>query len=448
MKKYAFIILLALIMLALPYHLRYFGGNQTFAGDEPYYHSKIAQTIAEQGVISQISLAKTSTPYSIQPYHLVLAGMFKLTGNFAFAIVPIFFSLLSLLLFYYLLKQLKLDDQTQLWTLLVFVLSPAFISLGFYNTPFAFDLTLVLAGLLILFTKKPFYSTIPFLAASANSLPAAIASLFCVAYFALTDKTKKIKTIALGIIPLSCIIFIDYNLPFKLLESPITYFSDLGGIFGIGAFTVILSLISAILLWPRKNYTAFFSITAFITAAVIYPSLLPFVLPITSILAGYALSYLFRRKWELTSLRTLTLFVIFLGLLFSAISYSTTHSRDGPSQEIITTLSLIEPGTILTAKEYANWASYYHKTLLHPIVKQKIIESQQNDAGAILFSNDLEKTNQLLQKHEVNYVLITPEMRQGLVWTEENFGLAFLVNNNETFKRIPTDNSIELYKVT
>jgi hypothetical protein len=145
-------------------------------------------------------------------------------------------------------------------------------------------------------------------------------------------------------------------------------------------------------------------------------------------------------------LRTLTLFVIFLGLLFSAISYSTTHSKDNPSKELMAALSSVEPGTILTAKEYSNWASFKHKTLLHSLVPQS--EEQQNDANAILFSNDLEKTKQLLNKNKVDYILITPEMKKGLVWGEENFGLAFIVNNNETFKRIPTDNSIELYRVT
>lgn len=447
MKKYVFVIILALIMLALPYHLRYFSGNHTLAGDESYYHSKIAQTITEQGIITEINLANIPTPYTIQPYHLILAGMHKIFGNLAFAAVPIIFALISLFLFYLLLKKLKIDEQRQLWTLLVFVLSPAFISLGFYNTPASFELSMILLGFLILNSSKQAYSAIPFLLASADSFAGAIASLFSITYYALNDKTKKLKTLTLGIIPIACAALLNYNLPFKFFTNPITYFSDFGGLYGIGAFTTILMMISAVLLWPRKEYVSFFSILGFIIITIIYPYLLPFLLPISSILAGYALSYLFKRKWELKSLRTLTLFVIFLGLLFSAISYSTTHSRDNPSNELMKTLSLAEPGVILTAKEYANFASYNHKTLLHPLVNQEKIAQQQNDANAILFGNDLEKTKQLLQKNKVDYVLITPEMRKGLVWEEENFGLAFLVNNNETFKRILTDNSIELYEV-
>lgn len=436
MRKYAFIIILALIMLALPYHLRYFSGNHTFAGDESYYHSKIIQTIAEDLTINSF----------ITPYYLLSAGVYKIIGNYAFAIVPIIFALLSLLLFYLLLKKLKIEEQTQLWTLLVFVLSPAFISLGFYNTPFAFELSLVLLGLLILYTKKPIYSIVPFIIASAGSFSGAIASIFCVAYYALNDKTKNFKIALIGVAPLFCAVLINYHLPFTFFKNTTDYFSDLGGIFGIGTFTAILILISAIILWPKKEYMQFILVSTFLSAAVACPSLLPFILPITSILAGYSLSYLFKRKWELNSLRTLTLFVIFLGLLFSAISYSTTHSKDNPSQEIINALQSVEPGTIITAKEYSNWANIKHQTLLHQIVP--VQEQQQNDANAILYSNDLEKTKKLLQKYQVNYILITQEMKQGLVWEEENFGLAFLVNNNETFKRIPTDNSIELYRIT
>jgi len=435
MRKYAFVIILALIMLALPYHLRYFSGNHTLAGDESYYHSKIARTIAE---------GKTTIDLFNSPYHLLSAGIYKIIGNHTFAVVPIIFSLLSLLLFYLLLKKLKIEEQTQLWTLLVFILSPAFISLGFYNTPSAFELSLVLLGLLILHSK-PIYSTIPFLIASADSLSGAIASIFCIAYYVLNDKTRNFKIALIGIAPIFCAILLNYNLPIQFTQNTANYFSDLGGIYGIGTFTIILTIISAALLWPKKEYLTFTLVAAFITATIIYPALLPFILPITSLLAGYALSYLFKRKWELNSLRTLTLFVIFLGLLFSAISYSTTHSKDSPSQEIINALTSVEPGTILTAKEYSNWASIKHKTLLHQIIP--VQEQQQNDANAIFYSNDLEKTKQLLQKHQVDYVLITPEMKKGLVWEEENFGLAFLVNNNETFKRIPTDKSIELYEI-
>jgi hypothetical protein len=448
MKKYAFIIILALIMLALPYHLRYFGENQTFAGDESYYHTKVAQIVSEQGIIKEVTIAKTPTSYRITPYHLVSAGAYKIIGKLAFAAIPILFSLLSLLLFYLLLERLKIDEQTQLWTLLVFVLSPAFISFGFYNTPFAFDLSLVLFGILLLYSKNPIYSTIPFLIASVDSLPAAIASIFCVAYYVLNDETKNFKITLIGLVPVFCAVLIRYNLPIVFFKNTTDYFSDLGGIFGVGTFTAILMLISAIILWPKKEYLLFSLTTSFLVAAVVYPSLLPFVLPISSILAGYSLSHLFKRKWELKSLRTLTLFVIFLGLLFSAISYSTTHSKDTPSQELMNAISSVEPGTILTAKEYANWASLKHQALLHPLVPQQKIEEQQNDANAILFSNDLEKTKQLLKKHQVDYVLITPEMKKGLVWDEENFGLAFIVNNNETFKRIQTDNSIELYRIT
>jgi|GEM_PF-6624486 len=443
MKKYALLILLAIIMLALPWHLRLAQENTFMAGDETYYHANVAKDLADFG-FSGLHFSNF-LDYSIQPYQIVLAISYKLIGSISFKIIPLIFALLSFILFIVLIQKFSFPKNTKLWMLSIFALSPAFISLGFYNLPFAFELSLILLSLIILQTKYPFFAAPFLIIAGINSIPAAIASIFSLAFFAILEKQKRKTSIILSFIPLMSLIL----LPYKFLQTfnLLSYFSDLGGIFGFGAFQLILLLICAILLWPKKQYALFFAVSFFLLLAIFVPTLLPFTLPVISILCGYSLAFLFTRKWEMPSLRTLTLFVIFLGILFSAISHATTIAQDSPSTKFITTLQQFNSGKVLSAEYYGPWIKFSGHDPLLNTYRTYTSQKQKDDMNKILFNTELETTKQLLDDYKVDYVIITQEMRKGLVWEEDNFGLAFLVNNNETFKRIPTENNIEIYQV-
>lgn len=440
MKKYALLILLAIIMLALPWHLRLIQHNTFIAGDETYHSVNIAKQIAANGFSFGGIL-----DHSIQPYQIILAESYKIFGQSAFKIIPLIFALLSFILFIILIQKFTFQKNTKLWMLSIFALSPTFISLGFYNLPYAFELSLILLSLIILQTRYSLFSAPLILLASVNSVSASIASIFALAFFAIIEKQKRKTAIILSFIPLMFLILLPYN--FSQTYNILSYFSDLGGTFGFGAFQLMLMLICAILLWPKKQYTMFFAVSFYLLLAILVPTLLPFTLPVISILCGYSLAFLFTRKWELTSLRTLTLFVIFLGILFSAISHATTIAKDTPSADFMTTLNKLNEGTILTAEYYGPWVNFTgHKSLLDKY-QTKISQEQKDDLNKMFFGTELETTKDLLDKYNVDYAIITPEMKKGLVWSEDNFGLAFLVNNNETFKRIPTENTIEIYQI-
>ena len=57
--------------------------------------------------------------------------------------------------------------------------------------------------------------------------------------------------------------------------------------------------------------------------------------------------------------------------------------------------------------------------------------------------------NTVIQELNIDYIIITDEMKYGLVWTEDEQGMLFLLRNNETFKKIyvSPDNSTELWEV-
>ena len=63
------------------------------------------------------------------------------------------------------------------------------------------------------------------------------------------------------------------------------------------------------------------------------------------------------------------------------------------------------------------------------------------DSNFILKSYDLEKTKQKLDKYNIGYILITPEMKNNVK------GILFLFRNKETFKNIYKWNDVEIWEV-
>lgn len=92
MNKHIFgIMFLALIMIALPLHLRFAHDNPTIAGIEPYYHAQMAVALTE-GISNQDDSIVNGRAYILQPYHAILAGTYSLLGPLAFTLLPALFA--------------------------------------------------------------------------------------------------------------------------------------------------------------------------------------------------------------------------------------------------------------------------------------------------------------------------------------------------------------------
>jgi len=149
MKKHLLSILfLAIIMIALPYHLRFAQSNTTLAGTEPYYHARMALTLQE-GIPTTDAMIVGGREYILHPYHIVLAAVYKILGPLTFNLLPAIFALASFVFLWLLLRSLKISEQTQPWILLAYALSPPLIAAGFIGTPHAFALALLVSGICV-----------------------------------------------------------------------------------------------------------------------------------------------------------------------------------------------------------------------------------------------------------------------------------------------------------
>jgi hypothetical protein len=178
-----------------------------------------------------------------------------------------------------------------------------------------------------------------------------------------------------------------------------------------------------------------------------FPSLLIYVNLFISLLAGVAITNLARRRWALRFLRNLSLLVIFCGLLFSAVAQAKAIATMVPSSELITELRqlAILQGIVLSHPKNGFWISYAGFPI---VIDQKNQDAERlQDVFSLFATTDLHHAKELLQKYNVSYVLVTPEMTSGAVWRNEEQGLAFLLTNNETFKRLETGSAFGLWEV-
>jgi asparagine N-glycosylation enzyme membrane subunit Stt3 len=171
-------------------------------------------------------------------------------------------------------------------------------------------------------------------------------------------------------------------------------------------------------------------------------------------LAGTAFVYFANMKWKLKILRDFTLIVLFCGLLFSAVNVAADLKNSDPNTAVVNSmiwlkLNADEGSVVFSHHSNGFWIEFIAG---QPVVLDGLFEHTP-DAADIYFdsmqaldTNDLDIARQLLSKHDVKYILITKDMRDGLVWDKEGRGLDFLLSNVETFKKVQENSYVSVYE--
>ena len=229
--------------------------------------------------------------------------------------------------------------------------------------------------------------------------------------------------------------------------------SDLGGLFGFGIFSIILSVMGLYVIWSiKKLIIPHMLLLGFILTSFVLNYINVYLNFIAAIFVGYGLFVFIKRKWKVKLIETLTLTLLICGLLFSSLSYTNRISDSLPDRPLIESLEWLgsQPqGKVLTHPSNGLWIEAIAKK---PVVIDSLvpyspdINATLTDLNDIFYSRNLENTKALLDKYNISYIWISPKMKQGQVWTKEEQGLLFLFRNSETFKKTYDQEEIEIWK--
>jgi len=455
-------IFLALFLLLLIPSIRLFTNKPLFPEEHPYYHLKMSEYIKENNIPIQEPLIER--PYIPQPYHILLAFTDPFLGSL---IIPLLCGIISLVIFYLILKQLNLKLLNITTILLSLILSPIFVFLFSTSNQYALTIMLILIGFLFFIKKKNYFipslvifASIPFF----GILPSFISVLLLLIYsINHKEKLKYFFTILFSL----TLIFIAYQVPLlyhygiphttKNIYPNIlvNLLSDLGAHTGYGIFALMLSLVGFYTLWRTKKQIILYSIllslfflSFFIPEIYIY---LGFIIPV---FAGFGLSYIIKKKWKIDLIKTLTIILIICGLLFSTLSYINNLTNALPDKKTINSLDWLKENTATTDKIF----SHYSKGLWIETISDRPVlldskvyhieslKTKLNDFNTTFYSRNLKTTTPILNKYNIKYIYIDEKMKKGQVWTREKQGLLFLFRNSKIFKKVYDQNNIEIWR--
>lgn len=448
--------LLALFVLSAPQIMRHLDSKPLLAGDESYYHARIARQIADEGIPKHDNLAYSKRAYTFNPYHIILAALSAAFGVLLSSVIlPFACGLASVLLFYLILKKLGFSRINRIMISCVFLLSPVFMHTFSLSSPLCVVILLDLLGFFIFMHKsnKLFIASLAVLIFASffgllNLIMVAAAALS----YALARRKSMNRFYALLFLLLLVFMFHYLNVYFEsgfqlaagLSETGLVkqFITDLGGMFGFSIFTLLLSALGLVAVWEskKKYYYTYLIMIAVVIASFFYNPAVAYSNFAVSILAGTALSKLITRKWELKVIRNLSIMLLFCGLLFSAVSYSVRISELQPNSEIVEALDWINENSqsdeiVFSHYTKGFWIGFWaERTALadsFDYPSQRI-----EDSRSIFSSWDIESTKGLIEKYNVSILLITADMAEGLVWDKREQGLEYLLRNNKTFKKV------------
>ncbi len=438
----------ALIVLSLPYLFRFSEGNHVFIGSWPHYQARMASFIAENGIPGTEPLF--NSPYLVNPYHLLLAGIsFLIPIELASIVVPIALGLVSLLFFYLVLRGLKLSYLRSFFIVLVFVFSPVFTAVFSLSTPFALVFVLLFFGFFLFQRKSWFFfllSFIPFSLLAACGVIHSIVLLLVLFVYCFSVKKKLFRFYFIAALVL--FIGLALHLPYYLLTGGIGpllrsgLITEFGAVYGFSVFSLLLGGLGLFFVWSYKTkyYLAYFLIVCIFALSFFARDLLVYANIVVCFFAGLAFYSLYMREWELSDLRNFALLVIFCCLLFSSISHAVVLSRLPPGDSFVECLEWINANSSDSAGlVFAHQSDGFFVEFW---AEKKVLVDEGYapadlivDSERIWHSSDLKEVKRFFSRKGIRYILIHEDLFSGAVWNEKGKELHFLLTNPETFKR-------------
>lgn len=461
-KLFLLLVIVASLLFLMTPIIRTLKFDGLYPGTEPYYNAMMAEYIANNGIPRQEPLM--SRPYILEPYHILLSLFVPIMGVYSASIlIPFLLGLFSVILIYSILTKFSFSPIKKFTIGMIFVLSPVSLYLFSTSNSYAFAIFVFLLGFYLLIKESLLYLPVFALLALFNPLFSLAAIFFLFSYYLYDKKSKRRFYTAMVIIGVTSLIYytilyIKFGLP-NLIDIEksniiIRSISDFGAKTGFGIFHFMLFLFGVYSLWnAKKQKLIYLLFLILIILSAYYTPLNVYLNLILCFAAGYGFLAFIDRKWEILTLKKLTILILVCGLLFSSLSYINRISGETPHKETLKSLEwfLKQPNGI-TLSHYSNgyWVeAIANKTPLLDENKYYLrdVDAKFNSSNEIFQSRNLKNTRELLDQYNISYIFITSQMKEGEVWKNKEDGLLFLLRNNETFKNLYSSKDSEIWKV-
>lgn len=77
----------------------------------------------------------------------------------------------------------------------------------------------------------------------------------------------------------------------------------------------------------------------------------------------------------------------------------------------------------------------------------KDIKERYDDMQTLFYTRNADLAKKILTKYNIKYILITNEMKEGLVWNQKDEGLLFVLENSKEFRRVIYSDKVEIWRV-
>jgi len=466
-KEFQVLFIIAAVMFLLPFGFRFFDNNTNLIGEESYYHARLASEIKDNTFSANDMLAFDGRAYYFDPYDFLLAFVSYAFGpEIASRILPLALGLLSVLIVFKLLQKLKMSSIETASITLLFILNPVTITVFSTSTNLALLLILYLFAIYVLLSKSKSGNILAFVLFFSVSLYGIIHTAIAIATWYACLRSKHSRKYFNAFAATSFITVLSYHLPNYLKRNAIAlpkqnlllgFISDFGGILGLSVFSLLLACIGFVAMWKFKNkhYSLLAAVLAIVFWSFFEKSLMIYSALIVSFFAGIAFSMFAKMRWKVKMLKNFSLLVLFCGLLFSTISHAVVLSEQPPSMETKEALIWLKNSSIEDGKVFSHYSKGFFieywsgkKALTDSAyLYAENAEEIFRDSADILTSDNLVNTKKMLQKNRVGHIMITEDMREGLVWEKPEKGLDYLLANNETFKKLYSNNFTQLWAV-
>ena len=449
-KNTIILLFLVIILLAIPSF-----GRASYFNDLAFESLKV-QNSQSYNLFYKDNLVLGGRYLVQNPYDFVIITSSKFLNLDLDIALPFILGIISLFLLKKVLENKGFSDLKKTLVLYVFVFSPIFIFTFTLNNYYSFVIFLNLLGIYLFSKNKTRYSSICYFLLVFFGVFDFIISLLILYLF--STKTKdKIKNVILVPV-IAFFVYLYFLITVKGFFIPATSFTlkgvitELGSLNGIGMFTLILAISGWLFYW-RKNKKVLFFIFLMFIVSLSFPKINYFIYPLIALLGGLGINVLFNQKWKLESLKNLTLFIFFLGMLFSVIAYETRILEEQPSDKILEGLNYLaeeEDGVVFSHHSRGLWIEIYsNKTVLldSNFDGVKNLEEKQSDTQQLFHTYDLSNVKELFKKYNIKYVVVDIGLKNGLVWEKENQELLYLLTDKNSFRKIYSNSEIDIWEI-